>query len=45
MKVLLVCDDLWHPAEVIERGLKAMDTEEMEFDIVKTAKDLQTLNL
>ena len=42
MKVLLVCDDLWHPAEVIERGLMAMDREEMEFDVVKTAKDILT---
>ncbi len=40
MKVLMVCDDLWHPAEVIERGLSAMDPEEMEFDVVKTAKDI-----
>ena len=40
MKVLLVCDDLWHPAEVIERGLKTMDQEDMEFDFVKTAKDI-----
>ncbi len=39
-KVLLVCDDVWHPAEVIERGLKAMDREELEFDPVKTAKDI-----
>ena len=40
MKVLLVCDDMWHPAEVIERGLKSMDSEEMEFDVVKDAKDI-----
>lgn len=40
MKVLLICDDIWHPAEIIERGLKSMDWEEMEFDIVKTAKDV-----
>ena len=42
VKVLLVCDDIWHPAEVIERGLAAMDREEMEFDVVKTAKDILT---
>jgi type 1 glutamine amidotransferase len=45
LKVLLVCDDLWHPAEVIEMGLAAMDHEELEFDIVKTAKDVLTPKL
>ncbi len=40
MKVLFVCDDIWHPADVIERGLKSMDCEELEFDLVKTAKDI-----
>ncbi|MBR5379228.1 MAG: ThuA domain-containing protein [Clostridia bacterium] len=40
MKVLLICDDIWHPADVIERGLAAMNPEEMEFDLVKTAKDI-----
>ena len=42
MKVLLLCDDTWHPAEIIERGLRSMNTEDMEFDIVKTAKDILT---
>lgn len=42
MKVILVCDDIWHPADVIERGLKAMDCEDIEFDLVKTAKDILT---
>lgn len=40
MKILLVCDDTWHPAEIIERGLQAMDKEELVFDVVKTAKDI-----
>ena len=40
MRVLLICDDLWHPADVIERGLASMPPEEMEFDLVKTAKDI-----
>ena len=40
MKILMICDDLWHPAEVIERGLGSMDPEELEFDVVKTAKDI-----
>lgn len=42
MKAILVCDDIWHPAEVIERGLKCMDPEDIEFDVVKTAKDILT---
>ena len=42
MNVLLVCDDVWHPAEVIERGLKAMDHHGVEFDLVRTAKDILT---
>ncbi|MBQ6562990.1 MAG: ThuA domain-containing protein [Clostridia bacterium] len=40
IRVLLVCDDTWHPAEVIERGLESMDWEEFTFDVVKTAKDI-----
>lgn len=40
MKILFVCDDIWHPADVIERGLKSMDCEELKFDLVKTAKDI-----
>ena len=42
MNVLLVCDDVWHPAEIIERGLRSMDCEDMTFDLVKTAKDILT---
>ena len=42
MNVLLLCDDTWHPAEIIERGLNAMDREEMTFYVVKTAKDILT---
>lgn len=42
MNVLLLCDDTWHPAEIIELGLNAMDREEMTFQVVKTAKDILT---
>ena len=38
--ILVLCDDLWHPAEVIERGLAALPDHRYEFDIVKTAKDI-----
>ena len=40
--VLVLCDDLWHPAEVIERGLAALPPHPYQFDIVKTAKDILT---
>lgn len=41
-KILLICDDNWHPAEVIERGLAARQDDRFEFDIVKDAKDILT---
>lgn len=42
MKVLLICDDLWHPAEVLERGLGCLAADGYELDFVKTAKDILT---
>lgn len=42
-KVLVICDDLWHPAEVIEKGLAARTDGRFSFDIVKAAKDILTL--
>ncbi len=42
MKVLVICDDLWHPAEVIEKGLAAWGDPRFQFDIVKAAKDILT---
>ena len=38
--ILVVCDDLWHPAEIIERGLNALPQDKYDFEIVKTAKDI-----
>lgn len=40
--VLVLCDDLWHPAEVIERGLAALPQEKYAFSVVKTVKDILT---
>lgn len=40
--VLVLCDDLWHPAEVIERGLASLSQERYTFHVVKTAKDILT---
>lgn len=42
MNVLVLCDDLWHPAEVIELGLAALNAPELHFTVVKTAKDILT---
>lgn len=42
VNVLLVCDDVWHPAEVIKRGLEDVQDTEFHFDIVCTAKDILT---
>ncbi len=42
LKVLVLTDDYWHPSEVIERGLAALDIEDMVFDVVRTAKDILT---
>lgn len=42
MTVLLICDDYWHPADVILRGLRTLQTEDIEFDVVTDAKDCLT---
>ena len=41
-KILVLCDDVWHPAEVIERGMNPLAGAEYQFDFVKTAKDILT---
>lgn len=42
VNVLLLCDDVWHPVEVIKRGLEDVQDKEFHFDIVCTAKDILT---
>lgn len=42
MRVLFICDDVWHPAEIIEMGLKGFSSGEFEIDIIKSAKDILT---
>lgn len=42
MKVLVLCDDIWHPSEVIEKGLASLTDPRFTFDIVKAAKDILT---
>lgn len=45
MKVLVLCDDKWHPAEVVEKGMGYLDQEKYQFDFVKAAKDILTPEL
>lgn len=45
MKVLVVCDDLWHPGEVIARGLAPLSKEGFDLDIVMDGKDILTKDL
>ncbi|MDR1618519.1 MAG: ThuA domain-containing protein, partial [Treponema sp.] len=40
MDVLVLCDDYWHPAEVIRRGLGALNAGPCRFDFVMDAKDI-----
>lgn len=44
-KILVLCDDMWHPAEVIEMGLADLQDKEFHFDFVKDAKDILTPEL
>lgn len=41
MKILVLCGDYWHPAEVIRRGLKFLEGD-YELDFVEDAKDILT---
>lgn len=43
--ILVLCDDMWHPAEVVERGLASLPQQKYQFDVVKTAKDILTPEL
>ena len=38
----MLCDDLWHLAEVIERGIRGLGDGAYSFDVVKSAKDILT---
>ena len=42
MRVLVICDDIWHPGEVIEMGIRGIGDGAYQFDVVKTAKDILT---
>ena len=40
--VLVLCDDFWHPAEVIERGFRSINQNEYSFDFITDPKDILT---
>ncbi|MBR6789602.1 MAG: ThuA domain-containing protein [Oscillospiraceae bacterium] len=40
MKVLVICDDIWHPGEVIARGLAPLADKGIDLDVVMDAKDI-----
>ncbi|MDR3138949.1 MAG: ThuA domain-containing protein [Treponema sp.] len=42
INVLVLCDDHWHPAEVIKRGLGSLKGGLFAFDFVEDAKDILT---
>ena len=44
-KVLMIMDDLWHPAEIIERGLEGIELGELTLDRMCDAKDSLTPEL
>lgn len=39
MRVLVICDDYWHPAKVVEKGLSPLSNEGFDFDFIKDARD------
>ena len=42
LNVLVLCDDYWHPGEVIEMGIRPLEGLEFHFDFVRDAKDILT---
>ena len=41
-RILVICDDVWHPAEVIEKGMLSFAADQYHFEFVKAAKDILT---
>ena len=42
MNVLVLCDDFWHPGEVIRRGLAPLEKDGFVLDFVEAPKDILT---
>lgn len=45
INVLVLCDDFWHPAEVIKRGIGSIKTNDFSFDFVCDAKDILSVEM
>ena len=41
-KIMVLCDDYWHPGEVVERGMRSIRQERYSFDFVRDARDILT---
>lgn len=39
MRILVICDDYWHPARTVRDGLAALDGSPFEFDWIENAGD------
>ena len=39
MKILVLCDDCWHPAQTPRQGLTALENSERSFDLIENAND------
>jgi type 1 glutamine amidotransferase len=39
VKILVLCDDYWHPAKIPREGLGALAEDEFEFDWIENARD------
>lgn len=42
LNILVLCDDYWHPGEVIKMGLSSLEGDEFHLDFVCDAKDILT---
>ena len=42
MNVLVLCDDIWHPGEVVKRGLAPLEKDGFALDFVGAPKDILT---
>jgi len=45
MNVLVLCDDMWHPGEVIVRGLRNLKNKGYDLDFVMACKDILTVKM
>ncbi|OPJ57794.1 ThuA domain-containing protein [Clostridium oryzae] len=39
MKVLVICDDFYHPSDVVRKGLQLLEGQEIQFDFIEDARN------